>query len=368
MVILDTKRIDVLSDSTGETAEKVVRAAMLQFPHSGAHIRLHTRVRTKEAARPILERAATEGALIVFTVVSPELREYIHAASYELKVEALDLIGSLIGKLATFLDRQPINMPSGMLPLTDEYFRRIEAVEFTVKSDDGKEPRNFKKADLVPRRREPHVARRRCSTILAQRGLKVANQPIVLGVRIPPELDEAPQDRIVGLTIGLDPLVEIRKARLKQLGMAIDAQLRPARAGQARSSTTRSRIFAEHPQLARHRRHGARHRGDRGHHPRVAERAGRAGEERARRAGLTRASRWSIRRPPGPLAAARKDAALDPEALGLARGVAVGAAAIRALFDQHLPSATWSQMRFAFFSASRSATSSHVSVAPPLQS
>jgi len=146
---LDRKLIDVLSDSTGETAEKVVRAAMLQFPHSGAHIRLHTRVRTKEAARPVLEAAAREGSLVVFTVVSPELREFIHASSYELKIESLDLIGSLIGKLSTFLDRQPINTPSAMLPLSDEYFRRIEAVEFTVKSDDGKEPRNFKKADLV---------------------------------------------------------------------------------------------------------------------------------------------------------------------------------------------------------------------------
>src|SRR5260370_5590966 len=120
---------------------------MLQFPHSGAQLRLHTRVRTKEAARPILERAAREGALVVFTVVSPELREFIHASSYELRVEALDLIGSLIGKLTVYLDRQPINMPSGMLPLSDEYFRRIEAGEFTVKSGDGKEPRNFRKAD-----------------------------------------------------------------------------------------------------------------------------------------------------------------------------------------------------------------------------
>src|SRR5271155_1844733 len=94
MVILDLKRIDILSDSTGETAEKVVRAAMLQFPHSGTHIRLHTRVRTREAAAPVLETAAREGALVVFTVVSPELREYIHAQSYELKVEALDPIRS----------------------------------------------------------------------------------------------------------------------------------------------------------------------------------------------------------------------------------------------------------------------------------
>jgi len=219
---LDGKRIDVLSDSTGETAEKVVRAAMLQFPHSGAQVRLHTRIRTKEAARPILERAANEGALVVFTVVSPELREYIHQQSYELRVEALDLIGSLIGKLSTFLERQPINMPSGMLPLSDEYFRRIEAVEFTVKSDDGKEPRNFKKADLILVG-VSRTSKTPLSTLLAQRGIKVANQPIVLGIDLPPELEEAPQDRIVGLTIELHQLVEIRKARLKQLGMPVDA-------------------------------------------------------------------------------------------------------------------------------------------------
>ncbi len=242
---MDVKRIDVLSDSTGETAEKVVRAAMLQFPHSGAQIRLHTRVRTKEAARPVLEVAAREGALVVFTVVSPELREYIHAVSYELKIESLDLIGSLIGKLTTFLDRQPINMPSAMLPLSDEYFRRIEAVEFTVKSDDGKEPRNFKKADLVLVG-VSRTSKTPLSTLLAQRGLKVANLPIVLGVQPPPELEEASQDRIVGLTIGLDPLVEIRKARLRQLGMSMEANY-GLRDQVKEELDYAARLFRDHP-------------------------------------------------------------------------------------------------------------------------
>ena len=106
-VTVQGKLIDIVSDSTGETAEKVVRAAMLQFPHSGAQIRMHTRVRTKDAARPVLERAAKDGALVVFTVVSPELREFIHSQSYELKIEALDLIGSLIGRLTT-VDRKSV--------------------------------------------------------------------------------------------------------------------------------------------------------------------------------------------------------------------------------------------------------------------
>jgi regulator of PEP synthase PpsR (kinase-PPPase family) len=242
---VETRRIDILSDSTGDTAEKVVRAALLQFPQSGGHVRLHTRVRTRDTVRPILEAAARDGALVVFTVVSPELREYIHSSSYELKVEALDLIGSLIGKLATFLDRQPINTPSGMLPLTEEYFRRIEAVEFAVKSDDGKEPRNFRKADIVLCG-VSRTSKTPLSTLLAQRGLKVANQPIVLGVRIPTELDEAPPDRVVGLIIELDQLVEIRKARLKQLGMPMDASYGLREQVKQELDYAR-RIFAGHP-------------------------------------------------------------------------------------------------------------------------
>lgn len=216
------KRIDILSDSTGETAEKAVRAALLQFPQAGTELRLHTRVRTPEQARVILEAAASDGALVVFTVVAPEVREKIHALAYELKVEALDLIGSLIGKLGTFLEQAPINTPSGMMPLTQDYFRRIEAVEFTVKSDDGRDPRNFKKADLILVG-VSRTSKTPLSTILAQRGIKVANLPLVLGVEPPPDLFEAPQDRIVGLTIGLEPLVEIRQARLTQLGMPADS-------------------------------------------------------------------------------------------------------------------------------------------------
>jgi regulator of PEP synthase PpsR (kinase-PPPase family) len=238
------KLIDIVSDSTGETAEKVVRAAMLQFPHSGAQIRMHTRIRTKDAARPVLERAAKDGALVVFTVVSPELREFIHSQSYELKIEALDLIGSLIGRLTTFLDREPINTPSSMLPLSDEYFRRIEAVEFTVKSDDGKEPRNFRKADLVLVG-VSRTSKTPLSTLLAQRGLKVANLPIVLGIAPPPELEEAPQERVVGLTIEINQLVEIRKARLKQLGMPIDASYGLADQVKAELDYARS-IFDKH--------------------------------------------------------------------------------------------------------------------------
>jgi regulator of PEP synthase PpsR (kinase-PPPase family) len=219
--VVQPRYIDVVSDSTGETAEKVVRAALLQFPNAGAQIRLHTRSRSKESVRPIVERAARDKALLVFTVVEPELREFIHQATAELHIEAIDVIGSLIGKLGTYLDREPIGMPSALLPLSDEYFRRIEAVEFAVKSDDGKDPRNFKKADIVLVG-VSRTSKTPLSLLLAQRGLRVANLPLVLGAQLPYELREAPNDRIVGLTIGIDHLCEIRQARLRQLGMPVE--------------------------------------------------------------------------------------------------------------------------------------------------
>jgi regulator of PEP synthase PpsR (kinase-PPPase family) len=242
---LETRRIDILSDSTGETAERVVRAAMLQFPQASSQVRLHARVRTRDAVRPVLEAAARDGAIVVFTVVSPELREYIHAQSQELSVEAVDLIGSLIGKLGGLFDRPPINTPSAAQPLTEDYFRRIDAVEFAVASDDGKEPRNFKRADVVLCG-VSRTSKTPLSTWLAQRGLKVANLPIVPGVRIPPELEEAPQDRVVGLTIDADHLVEIRRARLRQLGMPRDASLGMKERVKYELDYAKQ-IFAQHP-------------------------------------------------------------------------------------------------------------------------
>jgi regulator of PEP synthase PpsR (kinase-PPPase family) len=104
------------------------------------------------------------------------------------------------------------------MPLSEEYFRRVEAIEFAVKSDDGKEPRNLRKADLVLAG-VSRTSKTPLSTYLAGRGLKVANVPLVLGVPPPVELFEVPPERVVGLTIALEKLLEIRRARLAQLGM-----------------------------------------------------------------------------------------------------------------------------------------------------
>jgi len=219
---MEGKPIYVVSDSTGETAERVVRAALLQFPDHRVPVRLFTRVRDEGSVREVLAKARANGAMVVFTLVRPGLRERFHQTARELRVEAVDVIGSLIHKVGNFLESDPVNIPTADLPLSEEYFRRVEAIEFAVKSDDGKEPRNLRRADLVLTG-VSRTSKTPLSTYLAGRGLKVANVPLVLGVEPPPEIYEVPGHKVVALTIEVDLLLRIRKQRLEQLGMPSDA-------------------------------------------------------------------------------------------------------------------------------------------------
>ena len=237
--------IFVVSDSTGETAERVVRAALLQFPSHRVRLRLFTRVRDRDALNDVMNKARDAGALVVFTIVAPELREHFHEVAHGAGVEAVDVIGTLIAKVGTFLDASPLNLPRASMPLSEEYFRRVEAIEFAVKSDDGKEPRNLRKADLVLTG-VSRTSKTPLSTYLAGRGLRVANVPLVLGVPPPQELFEVAPERVVALTVGIDKLLEIRRARLVQLGMPPETNYGLRDHVRAELDYAME-IFAEHP-------------------------------------------------------------------------------------------------------------------------
>ena len=219
---MDAKVIYVVSDSTGETAERVTRATLLQFPEHSIRLKLERRVRDRRGLTAILENAAAQGAMVVFTLVRPELRDHFNEEATKLGIRHVDVIGSLISQVAHYLEADPINIPTAEMPLSQEYFRRVEAIEFAVKSDDGKEPRNLRKADLVLVG-VSRTSKTPLSTYLAGRGLKIANVPLVLGVDPPSELYELPGYRVVGLTVDVDQLMDIRGQRLQQLGMPSDA-------------------------------------------------------------------------------------------------------------------------------------------------
>jgi regulator of PEP synthase PpsR (kinase-PPPase family) len=219
--VSEPRTVFILSDATGETAEKVVRAALLQFAGVPVNVRMYTRVRLEAEMRSIIHRAKQTGALVVFTVVSTSHRELLRRLCDEENVDTVDLIGTLMAKLSSYLGEQPKGVPGLLHTVGDEYFRRVEAVEFTVRNDDGREPRNLPKADLVLVGIS-RTSKTPLSTFLAQKGLKVANVPLVLGIEPPKELFEIDQEKIFGLTIKAESLLQIRQARLKHLGMPSD--------------------------------------------------------------------------------------------------------------------------------------------------
>jgi hypothetical protein len=239
------RTVVVISDATGDTAERVVRAALLQF-NVPCNVRLYSQVRLESEVEKIVERAADLKALVVFTLVNPAERELLWKLCDRMNVDAVDLIGSLMGKMASFLSAQPSGVPGLLHTISEDYYRRIEAVEFAVKNDDGAEPRNLPKADLVL------VGISRTSKtpltmfLAMQKGLRVANVPLVLGVEPPAELDQVDPNKVYGLTIQAESLMRIRQARLAHLGMPPDSSY-GMRDHIQKESAYAQEIFRRHP-------------------------------------------------------------------------------------------------------------------------
>lgn len=212
--------IFVVSDSTGDTATSLVRAALAQFFDFELDIRTFGHTTERVALDAAVRAAAKEGALLAFTLVKAEDREYLQGQCEARDVPSIDLIGPLLRQLSVHMGGARIRGVPGMKSaLSDDYFRRIEAVEFTVKHDDGAEPRHLHKADIVLVG-VSRTSKTPLSTYLAQKGFKVANIPLVLGIDPPPQLFEGDQDRIFALTIEPEVLHDIRMSRIRNLGLS----------------------------------------------------------------------------------------------------------------------------------------------------
>lgn len=207
------KSIYVLSDSTGETAERVIRAALSQF--SDVDVRVHhlPKVSTQSDIQQALSVASVTSGLIVYTLVDPHLSEAVERVAEECGLVTIDLLSPLIYSLSRFLGSQSREKPGLLHRIDTDYYRRVEAVNFTVKHDDGQETRYLHKADLVLVG-VSRSSKTPLSMYLAHKGYKVANVPIVFGIAPPEELFEIDQAKIVGLLIDPKRLVEIRTSRL----------------------------------------------------------------------------------------------------------------------------------------------------------
>lgn len=212
----------VVSDSVGETADLVARAAISQFGGSTVEIRRFPMVDDLEAVREVVAAARLQPTLIVFTIIVPEVRAELKTLTVLYGIPSVDIMGPMLEGLTKVLGRSPKLEPGLVHKLDEDYFRRVEAVEFAVKYDDGKDPRGFLRADVVllgvSRSSKTPV-----SMYLAHRRIKVANLPLVPEVSMPKELFMVPPNRVVGLRVSPDKLHDIREERVRTLGLKSDA-------------------------------------------------------------------------------------------------------------------------------------------------
>lgn len=208
--------IYILSDGTGETAATMIRAALVQYPQHDVNMVRFKNIRTEDQVEPIVQDAFERKGLIAYTVVSESLRNKIRDKSHALGIPTLDLLGPLLHTLDTYFGAALTTPTAGLLRAVDEqYFRRIEAIEYTVKHDDGKSMSALEKADIVLVGIS-RTSKTPLSIFLSHKGWKVANIPIVLDTPLPEELYKVDQRKIVGLIIDIDSLQRIRKNRLEK--------------------------------------------------------------------------------------------------------------------------------------------------------
>ncbi|MGB0640921.1 MAG: kinase/pyrophosphorylase, partial [Myxococcota bacterium] len=143
------KPMYIFSDGTGDTAEKVVRAALHQFNGYLVHIQVFPNVTERDQLERLYQRAAKDRALVATTLVRPDMRTAALEFAQQHRVRTVELLGHLLTQMTNFLEAAPEGVPGRMHQADDRYFERIEAVEFTVKADDGKEPRLLKQADIL---------------------------------------------------------------------------------------------------------------------------------------------------------------------------------------------------------------------------
>lgn len=209
--------IYVISDGTGETADQMIKAALLQYVREGLKIVRFKNIRTEIQVRSIFEEAHAVKAIVVYTVVSDNLRKFIDSTGQQTGVTAVDLLGPLLEKLSRYLKRNPESQPGLFHQVNENYFKRIEAIEFTVKHDDGKYADSLDRADIILVGLS-RTSKTPLSVYLSYKGWKVANVPLVKDIEPPAELFQTDQRKIVGLLIEPETLVKIRRERLVKMG------------------------------------------------------------------------------------------------------------------------------------------------------
>ena len=220
---MDNLIIYVISDSVGETAQQVTKAALSQFSIDNEYeIRRFPYVADENFLIEILESGINEGYIIVYTLVSEDLLNIAKEFCEKEDLNHLDLMTPLLKQIANKTGKEPKREPGIIRKLDESYFKRVEAIEFAVKYDDGKDPRGILKSDIVVLGIS-RTSKTPLSMYLANKNIKVANVPLVPEIPIPDEVFKIDPKKIIGLTNNPEKLNSIRQERLQALGLSSDA-------------------------------------------------------------------------------------------------------------------------------------------------
>jgi regulator of PEP synthase PpsR (kinase-PPPase family) len=210
--------IYVVSDSVGETAEMLVRAVATQFNGGSVDIQHISNVQDFGDLNEVIRMSKYSQSIIAYTIVIPTLKLYLDQMARDEGIIAVDLMNPLIKAFVKKFNKEPLGKPKLIRKLDENYFRRVEAVEFAVKYDDGQNSQGIKSADIVLIG-VSRTSKTPLSMYLAHKGYKVTNVPLIPEVSPPDELFDIPSSRCVGLIITPDNLNKIRTERLKNLGL-----------------------------------------------------------------------------------------------------------------------------------------------------
>ena len=214
----NTYQIFLISDSTGETLDRIFLSLKAQFKNIDYKVNSYSFTRTENQIHKILDLAIREkNSIILYTIVDNNLAKFLANTCNKKKIPCFGVLGSLILNFSKLFNQKASHEPSGQHALNDEYYDRIEAIQFTMNHDDGNLLNDVEKSDIILLG-VSRTSKTPTSIYLANKGFKTANIPLVNKNSIPKNLKENPQNFcIIGLTTEAERLAEVRKNRISSL-------------------------------------------------------------------------------------------------------------------------------------------------------
>ncbi len=214
----NTYQIYLISDSTGETLDRIFLALKAQFVNIEYKVHSYSFTRTENQILKILEDAAKNpNAIILYTIVDNNLAKHLANASHEKKIPCFGVLGNLILNFSKILNQKATHEPSGQHILNEEYYNRIEAIQFTMNHDDGNLIKEIDKSDIILVG-VSRTSKTPTSIYLANKGFKTSNIPLVNEDSLPEKLKQNPKmNCVIGLSTEPERLADLRKNRMNSL-------------------------------------------------------------------------------------------------------------------------------------------------------